>query len=180
MQPPSGTKSTAKRTTPATSYKPRVSLTGRRGWYRVQSGMSSSVYYETTANSCTCPARKPCKHMRFVRGLNVAFYVKQATSAPAPASALPVAASGSCAVCGDHDHDLRGGLCLLCVMDAAEAALNASLDDHLAAAAQILAIKRRALADAHPQSDEYAVLLRQVDSAERAVAALASQSMREA
>jgi len=172
------TKSTATRAAPATSYKPRVSLTGKRGWYRVQSGTNPSVYYETTANSCTCPARKPCKHMRFVRGLNVAFYVKQATSTPAPASVLPLAASGSCAVCSDHDHDLRGGLCLLCAMDAAEAAPNAGLDDQLAAAERLLAIKRRALADVHPQDDMHGVLLHAVDQAERVVAALAAQAVR--
>jgi len=136
------TQSTAKRTTPATSYKPRVSLTSTRGWYRVQSSTDPTTYYETTANSCTCPARKPCKHMRFVRGLNVAFYVRKEA---APTAAAPVASS---------------------------------VDRELAAAEHLLAIKRRALADAHPQSDEYAPLLHAVDQAERVVAALDAQAMR--
>jgi len=141
------TKSTAKRAAPATTYKPRVSLTGKRGWYRVQSGTTPSVYYETTANSCTCPARKPCKHMRFVRRLNVAFYVRKEAVPPA---AAPAKASG------------------------------ASVGGELAAAAQLLALKRRALADAHPQSDEYAVLLHAVDQAERQVAALDARAIRAA
>ncbi len=64
------------------TYKPRVALMGKCGWYRVQSSTNPSVYYETSANSCTCPARKPCKHQRFVRSLNVAFFVKKEAEAP--------------------------------------------------------------------------------------------------
>ncbi len=66
----------------AASYTPTVRLTAHRGWYQVQSGTNPSVYYETSANSCTCPARKPCKHQRFVRSLNVAFFVKKEAAAP--------------------------------------------------------------------------------------------------
>jgi len=120
------------------TYKPTIRLTSHRGWYRVQSGTNPSIYYETSANSCTCPARKPCKHQRFVRSLNVAFFVKEAE------------------------------------------ALAASLDAQLDEAAQLLARKRRALADAHPQCDEYATLLRAVDQAERQVAALSYSAMRAA
>ena len=68
------------------TYTPRVALTGRRGTYRVQSGADATVYYTTTANSCTCPARKPCKHQRFVRRLNVAFFTKKATEQTPPAA----------------------------------------------------------------------------------------------
>ena len=68
------------------TYTPRVALTGRRGTYRVQSGSDATVYYTTTANSCTCPARKPCKHQRFVRRLNVAFFTKKATEQTPPAA----------------------------------------------------------------------------------------------
>ena len=67
----------------STAYRPSVKLTAHRGWYRVQSGTNPSVYYETSANSCTCPARKPCKHMTFVRVLNVSFYVRRKVTAPA-------------------------------------------------------------------------------------------------
>ncbi len=122
-----------------TSYKPRVALMGKRGWYRVQSGTNPSVYYETSTNSCTCPARKPCKHQRFVRSLNVAFFVRKEATAP-----------------------------------------SANLDAELAKAEQLLASKRRALADAHPQDDSYATLLRAVDQAERQVAAFSYSAMRAA
>jgi hypothetical protein len=124
----------------AASYKPTVRLTAHRGWYRVQSGTTPGVYYETSANSCNCPARKqPCKHQQFVRSLNVAFFVKKEASAPV-----------------------------------------ASIDTALADAEQLLARKRRALADTHSQSDEYATLLREVDQAERQVAALSYSAMRAA
>lgn len=59
------------------AYRPTVKLTAHRGWYKVQSGTNPSAWYSTTANSCTCPARKPCKHQRFVRALNVAFFVRK-------------------------------------------------------------------------------------------------------
>ncbi len=133
-------KSTATSTAAATTYKPTVRLTAQRGWYRVQSSTTPGVFYETSANSCNCPARKPpCKHQRFVRSLNVAFFVKKEAAASV-----------------------------------------ASLDAQLDEAAQLLARKRRALADAHPQSDEYATLLRAVDQAERQVAALSYSAMRAA
>jgi len=113
------------------TYKPTVRLTAHRGWYKVQSGTDPRTWYETTANSCTCPARKPCKHQRYVRSLNVAFFVKKEAAPP-------------------------------------------STD-----AEQLLVIKRRALLDAHPQDDSYATLLREVDQAERAVAADNYNAMRQ-
>lgn len=188
------------------TYKPTVKLTGKRGHYRVQSGTDPNVYYETSVNSCSCPARKPCRHMKFVRGLNIAFYVKKdavgvaATSLPAaaftsgwdegdgetglvwrqaPAAFQRAITSGHCAVCGEHDHYLRAGLCVLCEMDVAEVAA-AGVDAELAAAEQLLARKRRALADTDAQDDLYATLLRQVDQAERAVAARSYSAFRAA
>jgi len=124
------------------TYTPRVALTGRRGTYRVQSGSDATVYYTTTANSCTCPARKPCKHQRFVRRLNVAFFIKKATEQTPPAAT--------------------------------------SSDAALAEAERRLASAYRALADTDPRDDSYAVLLRAVDQAERAVAALSSIALRAA
>lgn len=125
------------------TYTPRVALTGRRGTYRVQSGSDATVYYTTTAHSCTCPARKPCKHQRFVRRLNVAFFTKKATEQTRPAA-------------------------------------TAGIDAQLAESERLLEIARRTLADCHPQSDEYAGLLRAVDRSERAVAALSSSALRAA
>jgi len=125
------------------TYTPRVALTGRRGTYRVQSGSDATVYYTTTANSCTCPARKPCKHQRFVRRLNVAFFTKKATEQTPPAATT-------------------------------------GIDAQLAASERLLEVARRALADCHSQSDEYATLLRAVDRSERAMAALDASAVRAA
>jgi len=125
------------------TYTPRVALTGRRGTYRVQSGSDATVYYTTTANSCTCPARKPCKHQRFVRRLNVAFFTKKATEQTPPAA-------------------------------------TAGIDTQLAASERLLEVARRALADCHPQADEYAILLRAVDRSERAMATLDASVIRAA
>jgi len=139
----------------AASYKPTVKLTAHRGWYQVQSGTTPSVYYETSANSCTCPARKPCKHQRFVRSLNVAFFARkeaQVSEAPVEIPAvmpMPMPVSGS-------------------------------LDAALAEAAQLLTIKSRALAETDHRSDEYAALLHEVNQAERQVAAANYAAMRAA
>lgn len=119
------------------AHRPRVALTGARGTYRVESQATPGTFYTTTAVGCSCPARKPCKHMRYVKGLNRAFYVKKVA---------PVA--GLDAVLAESERRLTSAL--------------------------------RALADAHPQADEYAVLLRHVDQAERQVAALSSSAMRAA
>jgi len=146
-------KSTAKHTPATASYKPIVRLTAHRGWYRVQSGTTPSVYYDTTANSCTCPARKPCRHMRFVRSLNVAFFARKEAQAPeAPVeipAVMPMPVSGS-------------------------------LDAALAEAERVLTIKSRALAETDHRSDDYATLLREVNQAERQVAAANYAAMRAA
>jgi len=147
------TKSTA-------AYKPTVRLTLHRGWYRVQSGTNPSVYYDTTANSCTCPARKPCRHMRFVRSLNVAFFVKKEAEASVVVPMTAGAPSGIVRPIMSTPPVIAGR------------------DADLADAEWLLATKRLALADAHPQDDSYATLLRQVDQAERAVAAANYSAMR--
>ncbi len=147
------TKSTA-------AYKPTVRLTAHRGWYRVQSGTDPNVFYETSANSCSCPARKPCKHMRFVRSLNVAFFVKKEAE-EAPVVAVPMSAGAPSGIKRP-------------VMGQPVSTIDNALDD----ADRRLGAAYRALADAHEQSDERAVLLRQVDSLEREIAALHSQAIR--
>ncbi len=149
----------------AAGYKPTVRLMGKRGWYRVQSGTTPGVYYATSANSCNCPARKqPCKHMTFVRALNVAFFVKkEATALPLEPVVVPMTAGAPSGIV----RPVRGNP-------------YAGLDAEIAEAERFLKIERRALADAHPQSDEYAPLLRAVDQAERAVAALSYSAMRAA
>ena len=143
------TKSTA-------AYKPTVRLTAHRGWYKVQSGTNPSVFYETTANSCTCPARKPCRHMKFVRTLNVAFFVKKEAE-EAAVVVVPMSAGAPSGIKRP-------------VMTAPPAV--ATLDAQVDAAEERLAQARKALADTDRRDDSYAVLWRQVDGLERAVAAL--------
>jgi len=151
--------STAKRTTPATSYKPAVKLTAHRGWYRVQSGTRADVWYETSANQCSCPARKPCRHMKFVRALNVAFFVKKEAEALV---VVPMTAGAPSGI----------------VRPVMATPVVAGLDAEIAEAWGTLTAKRRALADTDVQSDERASLLIAVDQAERAVASLSYSAMR--
>ncbi len=222
-------------TTVSQTYKPSVKLTAHRGWYRVQSGTDPNTYYETSANQCDCPARKPCKHQRFVRSLNVAFFVRKGATTPpaslplaafasgwddgasaeagdtgpmwraAPAAPQPATTSGRCVVCGNEDHYLRVGLCVLCEMDASEAPVEApalvpmtagapsgivrpvmpppviaSLDTQVDEAEARLDQARRALQCTDARDDSYAVLWRQVDTLERDVAALHYSAMRAA
>jgi len=148
------TKSTA-------AYKPTVQLTPHRGWYRVQSGTDPHTWYETSANSCTCPAYRPCKHQRFVRSLNVAFFVKkEAEEAPV---VVPMTVGGPSGIV----RPVRGGHV---------AGIDAQIDEAEAQLAQA----RRALQDADFRDDSYAVLWRQVDGLEREVAALHYAAMRAA
>jgi len=145
----------------AASYKPVVRLTAHRGWYKVQSGTTPSVFYDTTANSCTCPARKPCRHMKFVRSLNVAFFVKK------EAEEAPVVVSMSAGAPSGIKRPVRGPI-VSHVGDAVEQA-ERQLDAAL-----------RALAETDRQADEYAVYLREVDALERQVAAFNYAEMRQA
>jgi len=144
------------------TYKPTVKLTAHRGWYRVQSGTNPYVYYQTSANQCDCPARKLCKHMKFVRSLNVAFFVKKEAEALV---AVPMSAGAP-----------SGIVRPVMTTPPAVASLDAQTDE----AEMRLAQARRALHDADPRDDFYAVLWRQVDTLEREVAALHWQSMRAA
>jgi len=139
------------------AYKPSVKLTAHRGWYRVQSGTDPNTYYETSANQCDCPARKPCKHMKFVRSLNVAFFVKKEATTPAADPTV--------------EEEPTTGVSIVA---------NTTLDAQLAEAERVLAIKSRALQETDHRSDAYAPLLREINQAERTVAALNHQAMRAA
>ena len=77
-----------------TARKPRIALTGQRGTYRVESQTTPGVFYTTTAARCSCPARKPCKHMHYVKGLNRAFFTKKEATAPV----APVAPVADCSL----------------------------------------------------------------------------------
>jgi len=148
--------------TQSTAYRPTVKLTPHRGWYRVQSGTDPNTYYETSANQCDCPARKPCKHMRFVRSLNVAFFVKKEAETPV---VVPMTAGAPSGIVRP-------------VMPTPP--LIASLDAQIDEAETRLAQARRALHDADSRDDSYAVLWCQVDTLEREVAALHYFAMRAA
>ena len=89
---------------------------------------------------------------------NVAFFVKKEAEAPV---AVPMTAGGPSGIV----RPVRGGPV------AGSMATNAYVEQRLAQA-------YRALADAHPQSDERAVLLRRVDELERQVAAANYSAMR--
>jgi len=143
-----------------TAYKPSVKLTAHRGWYRVQSGSNPNVFYDTSANQCDCPARKPCKHMKFVRSLNVAFFVKKEAEAPV---VVPMTAGAPSGIV----RPVRSTPPVV-------AALDAQTDE----AEVQLAYARRALHEADSRDDSYAVLWRQVDGLEREVAALHYALMR--
>jgi len=56
----------------------------------------------------------------------------------------------------------------------------AGIDAQLVESERLLEVARRALADCHPQADEYAILLRAVDRSERAMAALDASAVRAA
>ncbi len=144
------------------TYKPTVRLTTHRGWYRVQSGTDPNVYYETSANSCTCPARKPCKHQRYVRLLNIAFYVTKEAEATV---VVPMTAGAPSGIV----RPVRPTLPVVAILDA-------QTDE----AEMRLASARRALHDTDARDDSYAVLWRQVDGLEREVAALHYSAMRAA
>ena len=142
------------------TYKPTVRLTTHRGHYRVQSGTDPHTWYETTANSCTCPARKPCKHQKFVRSLNVSFYVTKEAEAPVVVPMSAGAPSG--------------------LVRPVQGNPTAGVDAQIDAAEARLAQARRALQDTDLREDSYAVLWRQVDTLEREVAALHYSAMRAA
>ena len=153
--------STAKRATAASTYKPVVKLTAHRGWYRVESQTAPGTFYETSANSCSCPARKPCKHMRFVRSLNVAFYVRKEVEMPA---------------CPTVEEEHAGDTSVGGTTMVPSTSLDAQTDEAEARLAQA----RRALQGTDARDDSYAVLWRQVDTLEREVAAFHYHAMRAA
>jgi len=159
-------KSTTTRTTPASTFKPRVRRLGE-GRYLIESASRPGRGHTTTATSCSCTGfsyRKTCRHMTLVQALEpsmAAWYGQAAT--PAVVVVVPMTAGAPSGI----KRPVMGGPIF-------------SIDAETADAERLLEIKRRALADAHPQDDSYATLLRQVDQAERAVAAANYALMRAA
>jgi len=152
------TKSTATRPAPTSTYRPRVTLTRTYGVYEVESEKRPGVTYHTDAvlGACDCPAgqyNKACKHVALALRVWQMHHALRLTARQR--SATVTAHVETAPTSGD-------------------------LDAQLAAAAQVLDRARRALLDTDEQSDEYAVLLRQVDQAERAYAALDARAMKAA
>ncbi len=151
------TKSTTKRTVPASTYRPRVLLTRTYGVYEVESEKRPGVSYRTDAvlGTCDCPAgvyNRACKHV----ALAVRVWEMH--------HALRLAARQRSVTVTAH----------------VEAAPTTAPDAPLVEAERRLASAHRALADTHEQSDEYAGLLRYVQQAERAYAAFDSRAMKAA
>lgn len=150
-------KSTPSRKPTATTFKPRVRRLGA-GRYLVESATTPGLGHTATATACSCTGASfghVCRHMKLVAALEPRFQAWYAQR-ESQAQAAPVAPG------------------------VAAPAPGLGLDAQLAAAAQVLDRARRALLDSDEQSDEYALLLRHVQQAERAYAALDSRAMRAA
>ena len=151
------TKSNATRPAPTSTYRPRVTLTRTYGVYRVESEKQPGMTYRTDAvlGACDCPAgqyNRACKHV----ALAVRVWEMH--------HALRLAARPGGATVTAH----------------VEVVPTTAPDAHLTEAERRLTSAHRALADTDEQADEYALLLRQVDQAERAYAALATSAMKAA
>jgi len=151
MTPAPSIQSTATRPPTATTFKPRVRRLGA-GLYLVESATTPGLGHQATATNCGCTAGRYGKTCRHQRLVAALEPRFQAWYAQRTAQAQ-AALAGAAAP---------------------------GLDAQLAAAAQVLDRARRALLDTDEQSDEYAGLLRQVDQAERAYAALDASVIRAA
>jgi len=167
MQAAPSIKSTVKSTQAASNYKPRIRRLAA-GKYLVESESRPGRGHTTTATSCSCIGfsyRRHCKHVALVQALEPAMerWYRQVPSA-APV-VVPMTAGAP-----------SGIVRPVMTTPPAVASLDAQTDE----AEMRLAQARRALHDADPRDDFYAVLWRQVDTLEREVAALHWQSMRAA
>ncbi len=149
------------------TFRPRVRRLGA-GCYLVESEARPGRGHTTTATNCSCLGfsyRRHCKHVALVQALEPAMerWYRQVPSA-APV-AVPMTAGAPSGIVRP-------------VMPTLPAV--ASLDAQADEAEARLASARRALHDADSRDDFYAVLWRQVNGLERAVAALHWQAMRAA
>jgi len=172
MQAAPSIKSTVKSTPAASTYKPRVRRLAA-GKYLVESASRPGRGHTTTATSCSCIGfsyRKTCKHVALVQALEPAMqqWYGQGTPPTAPVD-VPVVVPMTA---GAPSGIVRPVM--------ATPPLIASLDAQTDAAEARLASARRALHEADLRDDSYAVLWRQVDGLERAVAALHYSAMRAA
>ena len=156
--------STATHTTTASTFRPRVRRLGP-GHYLVESATKPGTGHPVTLDRCNCPGfsyRGTCRHIALVRAIEPrmdAWYGQ---------AAKPACTTGEAEHAGDTS---RRGTTMVA---------NTLLDAQTDAAEARLAQARRALHDADPRDDSYAVLWRQVDGLEREVAALHYAAIRAA
>jgi len=166
MQAAPSIKSTATHTATASTFRPRVRRLSP-GHYLVESATKPGTGHPVTVDHCPCKGfsyRGTCRHVALVRALEPAMQQWYGQVTPAASVAVPMTAGAPSGI----------------VRPVMPPPAVASLDDTLDDAEVRLAIKRRALLDAHLQDDRYAPLLREVDQAERAVAAANYALMRQA
>ncbi len=155
--------STVTRTTPATTFKPRVRRLAP-GRYLVESASRPGRGHTTTPTSCSCVGfsyRKDCKHVALVQALEPSMQQWYGQAEESPMVAVPMTAGAPSGI----KRPVRGGDVspVAAVVEQAERQLDAAL---------------RALAKTDRQADEYAVYLHKVDALERQVAAANASAMR--
>jgi len=153
-----------------------------------------TTHAPSTQNSATRPAPASTFKPR-MRKLSEFVYLVESTTKPGTGHKVDIAAGRCSCTAGQfnkrcHHVQLaeqfdRGVQALRDQADqqrraARAAAPVAGIDAQLAESERLLEVARWALADCHPQADEYATLLRAVDRSERAMAALDASAVRAA
>jgi hypothetical protein len=147
------------------TFKPRVRRLDA-GRYLVESASCPGRGHTTMATSCSCTGfsyRRHCKHVALIQALEPAMQQWYGQVTPAAPVVVPMTAGAPSGLVRPVQGNPTAGV-------------DAQIDD----AESRLASARWALQDADLRDDSYAVLWRQVDGLERAVAALHWQSMRAA
>ncbi len=149
------------------TFRPRVRRLGP-GHYLVESATKPGTGHPVKVDHCPCKGfsyRGTCRHVALVQALEPAMQQWYGQITPAAPVVVPMTAGAPSGI-------VRPVMTTPPVV--------AALDAQVEEAETRLASARRALHDADQRDDSYAVLWRQVDGLERAVAALHYASMRAA